>query len=586
MYRPGTACVETEEEVIINMLTLLEKNISDNLLEKKIITEEQLKESIEEKKRSGKNLAKILVECGYISGAFLIKQLSEQVGMEPVELKNKVPEPKALALINAATTRLYRILPLRIVGNTLDIAVVDPFNPLVFDDIRFMLGMDVRGFIADELELIEALDKYYGQRRENIDDILREIEGYAVIKEYKEAEWQAIDISSLEQMAKSGPVIKLLNLILVQAIRDRASDIHFEPFEDEYKVRYRVDGVLYEMVPPPKKLSLAISSRIKVMSALDIAERRVPQDGRIQIYLDGRDVEIRVSTLPTTFGESVVMRVLDKSVVSLELNNLGLDRESESLIRKIIEKPYGIVIVTGPTGAGKTTTLYSCLKVINNIDTKVITTEDPVEYNIDGVIQIGIYENIGLTFAKCLRHILRQDPDKIMVGEIRDLETAQMAVQASLTGHLVLTTLHTNDAPEAITRLIDMGLEPFLITSSLEAVISQRLVRKICESCKESFIPSEEILAAIGLNKPMIKDKQFFYGKGCSICNFTGYKGRTGIFEILLINDEIRNLILERAPTVAVRQKAKEYGMLTLKDSGLKKIYEGITTIEEVAKVT
>jgi type IV pilus assembly protein PilB len=568
------------------MLTPLEKNISDTLLAKKLISSKDFEEAFEEKKRSGKTLTKVLVEQGYISNTQLFKFLSEQVGMEPIELKNKAPEPRALSLVDAASARLYRIIPLKVVGNTLDIAVADPFNPLVFDDLRFMLGMDIRGFIADEVEISETLDKFYGQKRESIDDIIKEMEGQSFASKFKEIDWQTIDISSLELMAKSGPVVKLLNLVLVQAIRDRASDIHFEPFEEEYKVRYRVDGALYEMVPPPKKLSLAISSRIKVMAGLNIAERRLPQDGRILIHLDGRDIELRVSTLPTSFGESVVMRVLDKTIVALDLGQIGLDPESEQTIKKLIKRPYGIIIVTGPTGAGKTTTLYSCLKIINTIDTKVITTEDPVEYDIEGIIQIGIKENIGLTFGRTLRHILRQDPDKIMVGEIRDVETAQMAVQASLTGHLVLTTLHTNDAPEAITRLIDMGVEPFLVTSTLEAVISQRLVRKICTACRQSFIPSQDVLATIGLNKNIIADKQFFYGKGCSVCNFTGYKGRTGIFEVLVINDQVRNLILERAPTVTVRQKSKELGMLSLKDSGLKKIFEGITTIEEVAKVT
>jgi type IV pilus assembly protein PilB len=568
------------------MLTPLEKNISDTLILKKLITDSDLQETIEEKKRSGKTLSKILVEQGYISNTQLFRMLSEQVGMEPIELKTKVPEPRALSLVDAASARLYRIIPLKVIGNMLDIAVADPFNPLVFDDLRFMLGMEIRGFIADETEIADALIKFYGQKRESIDDIIKEMEGQSFTAKFKETDWQSIDISSLEKMAKLGPVVKLLNLILVQAIRDRASDIHFEPFEGEYKVRYRVDGALYEMVPPPKRLSVAISSRIKVMAGLNIAERRLPQDGRILIYLDDRDIELRVSTLPTSFGESVVMRVLDKSVVSLEIGQIGLDNESEQTVRKLIKKPYGIIIVTGPTGAGKTTTLYSCLKAINSIDTKVITTEDPVEYDIEGVIQIGIKESIGLTFAKSLRHILRQDPDRIMVGEMRDLETAQMAIQASLTGHLVLSTLHTNDAPEAITRLIDMGVEPFLITSTLESVVSQRLVRKICPACRQPFMPSQDVLNALGLSKSMVDGKQFFYGKGCNACNFTGYKGRTGIFEVLLVTDQIRSLILERAPTSAIKQKGKEAGMATLKGSGLKKIFDGITTIEEVAKVT
>lgn len=567
------------------MLTPLEKYIGDTLLEKRVINKADYEEAVDEKKRTGKTITRVLVDSGHVSSSHLLRLLSEQVGMEPIELKGRVPDPKALALINPASARLYRVLPLKLIGNTLDIALADPFNPLVLDDLRFMLGTDIRGYIADEIELQDALDKYYGQVRESIEDIIKEIEELHPVPDFK-GDWQTVDISSLEQLAKAGPVVKLLNLILVQAIRDRASDIHFEPFEDEYKVRYRVDGALYEMVPPPKRLSLAISSRIKVMSGLNIAERRLPQDGRIQIYLDGRDVELRVSSLPTSFGESVVMRVLDRSIVSLELDQIGLDKETENLIRRLIQRTHGIIIVTGPTGAGKTTTLYSCLKVINTIDTKILTTEDPVEYDVDGIVQISIRENIGLTFSRCLRHILRQDPDKIMVGEIRDIETAQMAVQASLTGHLVLSTLHTNDAPESITRLVDMGLDPFLVTSTLEAVIAQRLVRKICPSCKEPFAPSQEVLDTIGLSSSILQGKQFFHSKGCSVCNFTGYKGRTGIFEVLVMDDQLRNLVLERAPTVTIKEKAKELGMVSLKDSGLRKIFDGVTTIEEVAKVT
>ncbi len=564
----------------------MEKYINETLIERRFLNPAQLEAVIDERNRSGKTMAKVLISAGHITSPQLLKILGEKVGMEPLDLNTIVAEPKALALVNASTARLYRLLPLAVKGNTLNVAVADPLNPFIFDDLRFMLGMNIRGFIADESQIDEALDKYYGRSRENMDDILKELERGQQLPELREGDWQTMDIASLEQLAKAAPVVKLLNLILVQAIRDRASDIHFEPFEDEYKVRYRVDGALYEMVPPPKRLSLAISSRIKVMANLNIAERRLPQDGRIQIHLDGRDIELRISTLPTTFGESIVMRVLDKSVVGLELEQLGLEQEELVQIKDLILRPNGIIIVTGPTGAGKTTTLYSCLKVINQVATKVITTEDPVEYDIDGVIQIGIREEIGLTFARCLRHILRQDPDKIMVGEIRDLGTAQMAVQSSLTGHLVLSTLHTNDAPEAITRLIDMGLEPFLIISTLETVIAQRLVRKICALCREKFTPSAEMLSELGLSRELVGGKDFYYGKGCSACNYTGYKGRTGIYEILVLNDSIRNLVLDRAPTVTIRQKARELGMSSLLDSGLQKIFKGDTTIEEVAKVT
>jgi len=565
---------------------MLEKYIKDTLIAKRFITKTQLSDILEEQARTGKPFAKLIIDLGVISSSRLIKIISKQVGMEPIVLKGRPVENKALSLINRSTARLYHILPFKIDGNTLDVAVSDPFNPFIFDDLRFMLNMNIRGYIASEEEMEEALDKYYGNARESMDDILNELSKMHPISELKKNNWQSVDISSLENMAKSGPIVKLLNLILVQAISDRASDIHFEPFEDSYKVRYRVDGALCEMTPPPKELSLAISSRIKVMANMNIAERRVPQDGRIQLILNGRDVELRISTLPTTFGESIVMRVLDKAVISLDIEQVGMNAEEVKLVRRIIKKPHGIIIVTGPTGAGKTTTLYSCIKIMNKLDTKIITTEDPVEYDIDGVIQAGIRENIGFNFAMALRHILRQDPDKIMVGEIRDLETARMAVQSSLTGHLVLSTLHTNDAPESITRLIDMGVEPFLVVSTLEAIIAQRLVRRICNSCKERFFPTSEMLSELGLNKESVKDKEFFYGKGCSGCNYTGYKGRTGIFEILLMTDTIKDLILKGASTLVIRQKAEELGMHSLRDSGLEKIYQGITTIEEVAKVT
>jgi len=374
--------------------------------------------------------------------------------------------------------------------------------------------------------------------------------------------------------------------VLLQAIKDKASDIHFEPFEDEYKMRYRIDGVLYEMIPPPKHIAVAISSRIKVMANLDIAERRLPQDGRIPLTVQGHQVDLRVAILPTMFGESVVLRILDRSQLDLKLENLGLTPQDMATIRMLIQKPNGILIVTGPTGSGKTTTLYSALKELNTIDSKLITTEDPVEYDIDGIIQVQMKPEIGLTFASCLRSILRQDPDVIMVGEIRDLETAQISAQASLTGHLVFTTLHTNDAPSAIARLLDLGLEPFLITATLEGVIAQRLVRKICTNCKEAYEPTEEQLLELDLKPDMVQGKKFYYGRGCDQCNNTGYRGRMGIFEIMVFNDEMRELVMNHASTNVLRNAAKKAGMITLREKGLKAIFEGLTTIEEVVKET
>ena len=392
--------------------------------------------------------------------------------------------------------------------------------------------------------------------------------------------------SNVEAEANATPIIRFVDLILFQAIQDRASDIHFEPFENEFKIRYRVDGALYEMAPPPRHLALPVISRVKVMANMNIAERRLPQDGRIQKNIAGRPVDLRVSTLPTAFGESVVLRVLDRSTVNLDLEMLGMPDYIRDYIIEVINRPNGIFITTGPTGSGKTTTLYSCLRKINTIDSKLLTAEEPVEYDLEGIVQVPVNEAIGLTFARVLRAFLRQDPDRIMVGETRDLETAQISIQASLTGHLVFTTLHTNDAPGAITRLIDMGVEPFLISSTLEAVLGQRLLRTICPNCRTTFQPSDMLLAQLEISKRDIGKKSFHYGKGCDACNNTGYKGRKGIYELMKITDPIRELINDRAPTVVLKQKAIELGMVTLRQDGLRSIFDGDTTIEEVLKYT
>jgi type IV pilus assembly protein PilB len=392
--------------------------------------------------------------------------------------------------------------------------------------------------------------------------------------------------TALADLANQAPIVRFVNLILYQAIQDRASDIHFEPFEDEFKIRYRVDGALYEMAPPPKHLALPVISRIKVLSNLNIAERRLPQDGRIQIHLAGRQVDLRVSTLPTQFGESVVLRVLDRTVVNLELESLGMPADIIEPLNELIHLPNGIVIVTGPTGSGKTTTLYSCLKRINTVDVKLLTAEDPVEYDVEGIMQVPVNEAIGMTFGRALRAFLRQDPDTIMVGEMRDLETAQISIQASLTGHLVFTTLHTNDAPGAVTRMIDMGVEPFLISSTLEAVLAQRLVRTICKKCRVAYEPTDAVVSEIGLTKEDVLGRPFYYGKGCSECNETGYKGRKGLFELLTISEPIRELINMRAPSGVIRGKALELGMRTLREDGVRSILNGETTVEEVVKYT
>jgi type IV pilus assembly protein PilB len=447
------------------------------------------------------------------------------------------------------------------------------------------MGFKVSAKITDPETLEAVLAKYYETQDENINELIDEIQSDRFLAEF-DGRNQSIDLDELKELSESNPVKKLLNLVLLQAIRDKSSDIHFEPFEHEYKMRYRIDGVLYEMIPPPKYIAAALSSRIKVMADLDIAERRLPQDGRISLTVEGKPVDLRVSVLPTMFGESVVLRVLDRSQMSFDLAKLGLRPDQQDMVRQLINKPNGIIIVTGPTGCGKTTTLYSALSELNTIEWKIITTEDPVEYDIDGLIQVQMKPDIGLTFARCLRHILRQDPDIILVGEIRDLETAEISAQASLTGHIVFTTLHTNDAPSSIARLLDLGVEPYLLTATLEGIVSQRLIRKICENCKEPYEPNEAQLRELELTEDDIKGKKFYYGRGCAKCNNTGYRGRTGIFEIMTLNDEIRDLIMDRASTNLLRIAGQKAGMKLLRDSGLAAIYDGITTIDEVVKET
>jgi type IV pilus assembly protein PilB len=440
--------------------------------------------------------------------------------------------------------------------------------------------------VADPKEIEAAITRYYGESQSNVNDILKELgDDETIAREAAEAAagGSAADLANL---ASETPIIRFVSLVLSQAVADRASDIHFEPFEDEFKIRYRVDGALYEMAPPPKHLALPVISRLKVMANLDISERRLPQDGRIAITVNAKKIDLRVSTLPTQFGESVVLRVLDRSAVNLDIKSLGLPKPVYDYVKEAIVQPNGIFVVTGPTGSGKTTSLYSCLREINAIDAKLLTVEDPVEYDMEGIMQVAVNEGIGMTFSRALRAFLRQDPDVIMLGEMRDLETSQIAIQASLTGHLVLSTLHTNDAPGAVTRLVDMGVEPFLISSTLMAVLAQRLVRTVCKKCRTPFEPTENQLSMLNLSPHDIGDKVFYYGRGCPTCNDTGYKGRRGIFELLVASEPIRLLINERAPTVVIRQKAVELGMVTLREDGLRGIFDGDTTIEEVVKYT
>jgi type IV pilus assembly protein PilB len=553
-----------------------------------LLTREQIHECLQlQQKRPGIKIGQIFIELGLIDAAQLQIALAAQKGMEYVNISGVDITSDIVEKVPAQMAKTYRIVPISYnkETNELRVALDNPDNFRATDDLSTLMGFKVTACVTDTEALQNALKKHYETKEENINALIGEIQDDKFLAEF-EGRNQSIDLDELKELSNSNPVKKLLNLVLLQAIRDKASDVHFEPFESEYKMRYRIDGVLYEMVPPPRYIAAALSSRIKVMANLDIAERRLPQDGRISLTVGGNPVDLRVSILPTMFGESVVLRVLDRSQISLQLEKIGLRQEDLNTFRQLISKPNGILIVTGPTGCGKTTTLYAALSELNDLETKIITTEDPVEYDIDGLIQVQIKQEIGLTFARCLRSILRQDPDIVMVGEIRDLETAEIAAQASLTGHLVFTTLHTNDAPSSIARLLDLGIEPFLVTATLEGIIAQRLIRKICENCKTEFEPTELQLRELGLIPDDVKGKKFYYGRGCSKCNKTGYRGRTALFEIMIFNDRLRELVMNKASTTVLRSAAQKSGMRLLRDNGMAAIYDGITTIDEVVKET
>jgi type IV pilus assembly protein PilB len=553
-----------------------------------ILTREQIHECLQlQQKRPGVKIGQIFTELGLIDQTQLQTALGAQRGMEYINLGAMEIPSDIIEKVPAHMAKTYRIVPVSYNKelNELKVAMDNPDNFRAMDDLSTLMGFKVTACITDTESLQAILKKHYETKEENINALISEIQDDRFLAEF-EGRNQSIDLDELKELSNSNPVKKLLNLVLLQAIRDKASDVHFEPFENEYKMRYRIDGVLYEMVPPPKYIAAALSSRIKVMANLDIAERRLPQDGRISLTVGGNPIDLRVSVLPTMFGESVVLRVLDRSQVSLNIDKLGFRPYELNIMRQLISKPNGILIVTGPTGCGKTTTLYAALSELNDLETKIITTEDPVEYDIDGIIQVQIKQDIGLTFARCLRSILRQDPDIVMVGEIRDLETAEIAAQASLTGHLVFTTLHTNDAPSSIARLLDLGIEPFLVTATLEGIIAQRLVRKICENCKTAFEPTDLQLKELGLSQDDVKGKQFYYGRGCSKCNKTGYRGRIAIFEIMTFNDRISELIMSHASTTVLRTASQKTGMKLLRDNGLAAVYDGVTTIDEVVKET
>jgi len=565
------------------------RRLGQILVDLGFINDEQLELLLEEQQqRPGELIGKVAESMGLITDEQLAQALAEQMGMQVVSLGDLVIAQDVLNYITEPMAQLYRIVPISFRNDVLTIAMCDPQKLSILDELRNFLGYDVRSVVATERDVLAALDRYYASGSESVEGLVASMEedsdlaaaGSALDKD------GPIDLTSVEALADSAPVRKLLNMVLLLAIRDHASDLHFEPFEDEFKIRIKADGVLYEMVPPPRHLAFAITTRIKVMANLDIAERRLPQDGRIELNVGGHPVDLRVSVLPTIFGESVVMRVLDRSVVNLDLNAIGMDPPTMNAFKVIIKRPNGIVLVTGPTGSGKTTTLYSALNELNEISDKLITTEDPIEYDIDGIVQVPIDAGIGNTFAACLRAILRQDPDRILVGEIRDLETAEIAVQAALTGHMVFSTLHTNDAPSTISRMRDMGVAPFLITACVEAILAQRLVRRICVQCREEAVPSSDMLAELGLTPQEVVGKKFYKGRGCDACNNTGYKGRVGIFELMVMNEELRELIVRNANTDELRDAARSAGMVTLRDAGLQMAFDGTSSIEEIVRET
>ena len=565
------------------------RKIGQILVDLGYLSEDQLWDVLnEQKSRPELLLGQVAVSMGLVTDAQVDQAVAEQLGMQVVNLNDLTIPSQVLDMVPEAMATVYKIIPISFRNDVLTVAMADPQNIAALDDLRNMLNVEVKGAVSNERDVRAGIERFYSDQQASIEDVVAELEKD---QQLQKAATQvmgehSIDLESIEELADAAPVRKLLNMVLLLAIKDKASDVHFEPFEDEFKMRYRVDGVLYEMVPPPRHLSMAIATRIKVMSNLDIAERRLPQDGRIELNVGGNPVDMRVSVLPTMFGESVVLRVLDRTVVQLDLNKIGMPGETLGRYREIMQKPNGIILVTGPTGCGKTTTLYSTLNELNDISAKIITTEDPVEYDLDGIVQVQINDEIGVSFANCLRYILRQDPDKILVGEIRDLETAEIAVQASLTGHIVFSTLHTNDAPSTITRLRDMGIPTFLITATIEGILAQRLVRKICADCRTDFEPSPEMLMELNLKPSDVVGKNFFYGRGCERCNNTGYKGRTGIYELMIMNDEMRDLIMNNASTDQLRVAARRAGMMSLREAGLMAIYDGMTTIDEVVRET
>jgi type IV pilus assembly protein PilB len=541
-----------------------------------LLNELQLQQALDVQARTGERLGRILVRMGLVTEEDLAKAIGVQWGYPYVSLSNTPVDPEVVRLVPQHIASRHKVLAFGRNGERLLVALVDPLNLLALDDVRLVTGMDVEARITTEDELMQAINKYY-----HVGSIFEQ----AVVTEEEALSEEEVSIDRLREMVDEAPVVKLVNVILDQAIREGASDIHIEPHRNGLHVRYRIDGVLHDVMSPPKNLKAALVSRIKIVANLDIAERRRPQDGRIHLKVDGRDIDLRVSTLPTMFGEKVVMRILDQSNALISLNRLGMASDVQAQWEELASKPYGMILVTGPTGSGKTTTLYATLSKINTLDKNIITVEDPVEYQLPRINQVQVNPKAGLTFATGLRSILRQDPDVIMVGEIRDRETAEIAVQAALTGHLVLSTLHTNDAPSAFTRLIDMGIEPFLITSSVIGVLAQRLARTICPKCKEAYRPPREAVRRLSEELAEEQDLVLYRGAGCEFCRQTGYKGRTGVYELLVVTDRIRERVVQRASSTEIRDVARSEGFRTMRDDGIRKVLEGVTTIEEILRV-
>ena len=553
-----------------------------------LLTRDQVHEGLELQKKQRQPLGQLLVQLGYVTADQVNLALAAQAGMEMTEIGDLEIPDEVIKLIPAEMAQAYQIVPLSYdkEANRIRVALKSADNFRALDHLRLLMGFNVEAVVAPAEDLESSLNAYYGDDEDSLAALVSEMgQGSEDFEQFQDQD-ASIDLDQLIAAADDNKLKRLLNLVLLQAIKDKASDIHFEPFEDEFKMRYRIDGILYEMIPPPKHLALPIVSRVKVMANLDIAERRMPQDGRIELTVNGMPVDLRVAVLPTMFGESVVMRVLDRSNVSLDLNKIGMGAQDLDDFRQLIKKPNGICIVTGPTGSGKTTTLYAALNELNEVSEKICTAEDPVEYDIDGLVQVQVNTEVGLTFARALRSFLRQDPDIILVGETRDLETAQIGVQASLTGHLVFTTLHTNDAPSSIARLLDLGLEPFLLTATLEGVVAQRLIRRICTRCKEPYEPTDEELTALQLEREDLAGKQLYRGEGCDFCSGSGFRGRMGLFEIMVLDDEIREMIMNSASTQDIRRVIRKRGARSLRESGLLALYDGVTTIDEVVRNT